>query len=193
MFEPLTSDDKRTLLRLARDAVTAAVNGESLIRPELDTLPASLQQIGACFVTLTRDGDLRGCIGGLEADEPLAYDAQDHADQTALYDYRFPPVSPDELDDIEIEVSVLTQPQPLPYDKATDLLRLLRPGVDGVIISSGLRRATFLPQVWERIPDTADFLSLLCQKMGAPEDEWLKVKLEVQTYQAEKFTEAEFK
>lgn len=193
MSQPLISDDKGILLRLAREAVTAAVKDEPLIRPDLNTLPASLRRIGSCFVTITEAGNLRGCIGGLEADQALAYDVQDHAAQTALYDYRFPPIAPAELEIIEIEISVLTEPQPRPYGQASDLLRLLRPGVDGVILSQGSRRATFLPQVWERISDPTDFLSLLCQKMGLPEDEWLEGKLEVQTYQAEKFSEAEFR
>lgn len=193
MSQPLTLDDKRILLHLAREAVTAAVKDEPLIRPDLNALPPSLRRIGSCFVTITEAGSLRGCIGGLEADQPLAHDAQDHAAQTAVYDYRFPPITPAELEKIEIEISVLTEPQPLHYGQAFDLLRLLRPGVDGVILSQGGHRATFLPQVWERISDPTDFLRLLCQKMGLPEDDWLEGKLEVQTYQAEKFTEAEFK
>ena len=192
MSAPLTSVDKHTLLHLAREAITAAVNNRPLNRPELDRLPASLARTGACFVTLLRRGELRGCIGGLEAALPLAYDVQEHATQTALYDYRFPSVAPAEVDDLEIQLSVLTEPQPLPYRDAADLLRLLRPGVDGVILLKGRRRATFLPQVWERVPDTADFLSLLCQKMDVPEDEWRKGTLEVRIYQAEKFTEHEF-
>ncbi len=192
MPAPITIEDKQTLLRLAREAIAAAVNSRPLNRPELDRLPDSLARPGACFVTLTRHGELRGCIGGLEAVLPLAYDVQEHAAQTALYDYRFPSVAPTELDDLEIELSVLTDPEPLAYRDAADLLRRLRPGVDGVILIKGKRRATFLPQVWERVPDTADFLSLLCQKMDVPEDEWRKGTLEVSTYQAEKFTEREF-
>ena len=141
-------------------------------------------------MTITKAGDLRGCIGGLEADQPLAYDVQDHAAQTALYDHRFPRLTVDELDDVEIEISVLTPPQVLHYATAADLIQLLRPSVDGVILADGHHRATFLPQVWERVADAAEFLGLLCQKLGAPEDEWLKGELEVRTYQAEKFGEA---
>jgi uncharacterized protein len=192
MPAPLTTEDKRTLLHLAREAVVAAVTNQPLPGPRLEAMPASLTRPGACFVTLTRHGELRGCIGGLEATLPLALDVQDHAAQTALHDYRFPAVAPVELDDLEIELSVLTEPEPLPYRDAADLLQRLRPGVDGVILIKGKRRATFLPQVWERVPDPAAFLSLLCQKMDAPENEWRKGTLEVRVYQAEKITEREF-
>lgn len=188
----LTDEDKRELLRLARDSVARATRGEPLPPLDLDSFSPALRQIGTCFVTLNKHGELRGCIGGLEADKPLSLDVQEHAAQTALYDYRFPPVSPEEVDEIEIEISVLTAPEPLEYEHPTDLLARLRPGVDGVILSQGLRRATFLPQVWERVPDPAQFLSMLCAKMGAPEDEWLKGGLAVQTYQVEKFEEADF-
>lgn len=192
MSEPLSPEEKKALLRLAREAIVAAVQQQELAQPALDDLPPALRRPGTCFVTLTQHGDLRGCIGGLEADQPLALDVQKHAAQTALFDYRFGPVTTAELDDIEIEISVLTEPQPLAYQDAADLLGRLRPGIDGVILSGGGRRATFLPQVWERLPDPVDFLNLLCLKMEAPEDEWRQGRLEVRTYQAEKFTEREF-
>ena len=95
------------------------------------------------------------------------------------------------MPEIEIEISVLTEPQPLHYDSPAQLLQLLRPEVDGVLISQGMRRATFLPQVWERVRDPEIFLSMLCEKMGAAPDLWRRTKLEVKTYQVEKFTEAE--
>jgi AmmeMemoRadiSam system protein A len=192
MTTPLSDSDKRELLRLAREAIDAAVREKPL--PPTDTArlsPALLKQ-GTCFVTLTESGELRGCIGGLHALDPLYEDARQHAMQAALRDYRFPPVTPEEVPRLEIEVSVLTEPQPLNYDSPDDLPHRLRPEVDGVIISQGHRRATFLPQVWERVPDPELFLSMLCEKMGAPPDTWRRTKLEVQTYQVEKFTESEF-
>jgi AmmeMemoRadiSam system protein A len=143
-------------------------------------------------VTLTESGELRGCIGGLHALDPLYEDVRQHGFQAALRDYRFPPVTPDEVPKLEIEVSVLTEPQPLDYDTPQDLLRVLRPEVDGVILSQGYRRATFLPQVWERVPDPETFLSMLCDKMGVPPDTWRRTKLDVQTYQVENFIESEF-
>jgi AmmeMemoRadiSam system protein A len=197
MDEKLTLEEKRTLLDLARAALEAAVRGQPL--PPLD--PAALTPIlraeGASFVTLTVHGDLRGCIGALEPYQPLAEDVREHAVAAALDDYRFPPVHPDELPEIAIEVSRLTVPAPLDYAGPDDLLAKLRPGpstgsgqaVDGVILRDGPRRATFLPQVWEKIPDKAEFLSNLCYKMGAAPDTWQRKHLEVLVYQVEEFHE----
>jgi AmmeMemoRadiSam system protein A len=138
---------------------------------------------------LTVRGELRGCIGALQAYQPLAADVREHAVAAGLQDYRFPPVSVGELSRIHIEVSRLTIPQPLSYRDADDLLVKLRPGVDGVILNDGSRRATFLPQVWEKIPDPAGFLSQLCAKMGAAANLWRHKHLEVMIYQVEEFQE----
>jgi AmmeMemoRadiSam system protein A len=134
-------------------------------------------------------GNLRGCIGALEPYQSLAEDVREHAVAAALQDYRFPPVQASELAGIEIEVSRLTAPVPLEYKDAGDLPSKLRPGVDGVILRDGFRRATFLPQVWEKIPDPDEFLANLCYKMGAAPDTWRKKKLEVLVYQVEEFHE----
>lgn len=177
------------LLTLARQALEEGVHGQRLSYLNLDELPIRLRQEGAAFVTLTVNGQLRGCIGGLEAVMPLAEDVREHAVAAALQDFRFPPVSPEELPEIVIEISRLTPPQVLHYERPADLPHRLRPGIDGVVLIDGFRRATFLPQVWEKIPDPATFLSLLCQKMGAPADLWLKKKLGVLIYQVEEFHE----
>ncbi len=192
MTEPLSESDKRLLLKLARESLAAAARGEPAPPVDPAQLSPALTRIGTCFITLTTGGDLRGCIGGLQAEYPLYEDVRLHAAMAGLNDPRFPPASPSEVPQIEIEVSVLSEPQPLAYDQPGDLSRLLRPGVDGVILIHGLRRATFLPQVWEKVPDPIHFLSMLCEKMGARPDTWRRVQLEVQTYQVEKFTEAEF-
>lgn len=187
--EPLTDEEQRMLLRLAREALVAVIGGASL--PPLNTadLPERLRQPGATFVTLTRNGKLRGCIGTLEAHLPLAEDVRQHAVAAALHDYRFPPVLPDELSDIHIEVSYLTYPVPLPYENPDELLRKLRPCIDGVLIRDGWRKATFLPQVWEMLPKPADFLSHLCMKMGSSPDSWRKKPLEVFIYQVQEMRE----
>jgi AmmeMemoRadiSam system protein A len=140
-------------------------------------------------VTLTSHGELRGCIGALEATQPLVEDVRIHAIAAALEDYRFPPVHPEELPFIKIEISRLTTPQPLDYRDPADLLSQLRPGVDGVVLRDGMRRATFLPQVWEKVPEADIFLGMLCRKMGAPTETWRKKKLTVLTYQVEEFHE----
>ena len=152
-------------------------------------LTPTLQAEGAAFVTLTVHGELRGCIGALEPYQSLAEDVREHAVAAALEDYRFPQVQENELANIEIEVSRLTIPVPLEYTDAEDLLAKLRPGVDGVILRDSFRRATFLPQVWEKIPDAPGFLANLCYKMGAAPDTWKRKHLEVLVYQVEEFHE----
>ena len=185
----LSEEERQVLLRLAREALEHGVHGRKLPPLNWDSLPPRLKEPGATFVTLTKNGRLRGCIGALEAHQPLAEDVREHAIAAALHDPRFPPVTPDELDDIRLEVSYLTPPEPLPYERPEDLLRRLRPHVDGVVLSDGWRKATFLPQVWDQLPDPAAFLSHLCLKMGAPADCWLTQPLQVWTYQVEKFHE----
>lgn len=188
-LEPLSPAERSLLLKLARQALEAGVRGEALPPLDLQSLPPALRQPGASFVTLTRQGKLRGCVGALEPYQPLAEDVREHAVAAALQDYRFPPVQPAELPEIKIEISRLTLPQELDYTSPEDLLTRLRPGVDGVTLIDGRLRATFLPQVWEKLPDAPTFLDHLCYKMGAPEDLWRRKKLRVQTYQVEEFHE----
>jgi AmmeMemoRadiSam system protein A len=185
----LNEDERRLLLQIARQALEASVCGQSLPPLDWDSLPERFREMGATFVTLTRQGQLRGCIGTLEAHLPLAEDVCVHTQAAALEDYRFLQVTPEELPDIMIEISRLTSPQPLAYEGPDDLISKLRPGIDGVVLRDGFRRATFLPQVWEKIPDPDLFLSHLCQKMGVTPTAWHKKKLEVFTYQVEEFHE----
>jgi AmmeMemoRadiSam system protein A len=189
MTNQLTLDEKQTLLKLARQALELGVRGEKLPPPDREALSSRLRADGASFVTLTVDGDLRGCIGTLEAYQPLAEDVREHAVAAALDDYRFPPVQVAELNGIQLEVSRLTAPVPLEYARPAELVTKLRPQVDGVILRDGSRRATFLPQVWEKIPNAEDFLDNLCHKMGAAPDLWRRKHLEVLTYQVEEFHE----
>ncbi len=186
--DKLTADERAVLMRIARQSLEEGVKGNMPSPLDLASLPETLQAEGATFVTLTRKGELRGCIGALEAHQALAQDVQEHAVAAALQDYRFPPVSPEELPDIDIEISRLTPTRALEYDTPENLLKLLRPCIDGVVLKYGGRRATFLPQVWEKIPDPAVFLSYLCQKMGASPDLWQRKKLEVFIYEVEEFT-----
>ncbi len=190
MDDKLTDEEKQTLLRLAREALRQGVAGHTLPALTLGSLTPSLRAQGASFVTLTIGGSLRGCIGALEPYQPLAEDVREHAVAAALEDPRFPPVSAEEVDSIEIEVSRLTFPKDLTYTDAEDLLGRLHPHTDGVILRDGFRRATFLPQVWEKIPDKAEFLANLCYKMGEPPDTWRRKHLDVQVYQVEEFKES---
>jgi len=185
----LTTEEKQTLLHLARQALEMGVRGQKLPPLELSSMPPRLQEQGASFVTLTINGNLRGCIGTLEPYQPLAEDVREQAMAAALKDYRFPNVEPEELSQIEIEISHLTIPVPLEYSTSEELLSKLHPGIDGVFLRAGLRRATFLPQVWEKIPDAAEFLDDLCYKMGVSPDHWRKKALDVSIYSVEDFHE----
>ncbi|MBA4420989.1 MAG: AmmeMemoRadiSam system protein A [Anaerolinea sp.] len=187
--KPLTQQEKRLLLVIARQAMENAVRKQLLDEINLTSMPISLQEPGASFVTLTVGDALRGCIGTLEAHQPLALDVQEHAVAAALEDYRFTPVIPAELKHIHIEVSRLTPAIPLEYADPLDLLCKLRPGEDGVILKDGPHRATFLPQVWEKVPDPAEFLDQLCYKMGALPEVWRNKHPQVFTYQVEEFHE----
>jgi uncharacterized protein len=190
--QTLTPEERHLLLSFARRSIEAAACGQAFLPPDLQVLPAALREEGVCFVTLTTpDGALRGCIGGLEATQPLAVDVCEHAAAAAMDDYRFPQVRPEEVSRLHIEISRLTSPVPLEYDQPEELPNLLHPNVDGVVLRDGPRRATFLPQVWEKIPDPCAFLSHLCQKMGTSSDFWRRRKLQVEIYHVEEFHEKE--
>ena len=152
-----------------------------------------LEAPGASFVTLTSGrapgGALRGCIGSLVARRPLREDVEANAVAAALHDPRFAPLTARELDDVVVEVSVLSAPAVLPAADEAELLARLRPGVDGVVLSASGHRATFLPQVWEQLPDPADFLARLRRKAGLPADYWGR-DVVVQTYTVSAWQEA---
>jgi uncharacterized protein len=185
----LTPDEKKKLLVLARQALEMAVAGKKLPQVAPQELTPALLAPGAAFVTLTIAGDLRGCIGSLQAFRPLVEDVREHAVDAALNDYLFPPVSTHEVPLLVIEISHLSAPQPLDYDSPPDLPAHLKPNVDGVVLRDGSRSATFLPQVWQQLPDPQDFLNQLCLKMGASSDLWRKKKLQVSTYEVDEFHE----
>jgi len=185
----LTQQDQNTLLSIARDAIERSVRKQGLAEFSFSELTPSLKADGASFVTLTKDGSLRGCIGTLEAYQPLAKDVQEHAVAAALQDPRFPPVHPQECPLIEIEVSVLTPKVSLEYEEPQDLIEKIRPGIDGVVIQDGFRKATFLPQVWEKLPSHEEFLTHLCMKMGTQGYLWREKQLKVFLYQVQEFHE----
>jgi len=189
MDNRLSEHEKDFLLTLARQTIVKAVNHQSLPTWKDADLTDALRQKGASFVTLTMAGNLRGCIGSLEAYQSLVEDVRDHAKQAALEDYRFPPVTNAEIPNLHIEISRLTPSVPLSYHNPGDLPGLLNPDVDGVILKDGIRRATFLPQVWQQLPAPEEFLSHLCQKMGAVSDLWKRKVLEVSIYHVEEFEE----
>jgi uncharacterized protein len=189
MENPLSDNEKDFLLTLARQTIVKAVNHQPLPMWNDADLSEVLLHNGASFVTLTMEGELRGCIGTLEAYQNLVEDVRDHARQAALEDYRFPPVTKAEIPQLHIEISRLTPSAPLKYQNPGDLPGLLKPNVDGVILKDGFRRATFLPQVWQQLPEPEDFLSHLCTKMGTSAELWRRKVLEVAIYHVEEFEE----
>jgi len=181
--------DRRALLALARRSVLAAARGEPLPDPSAAGLSELCAQPKGCFVTLSRDGRLRGCIGNILPHKPLAQAVVDNAVSAALRDHRFRPVTTDEVDKLHIEISVLTAPQPLDFSSPQDLLARLRPHIDGVILQVGKFNATFLPQVWQQIGDKEEFLNQLAYKAGLQPSAWQMDNAKVLTYQAEAFEE----
>jgi len=183
-----TPEERRFLLKLARGSVTAAVTDSE--GPKDDpAAPAKFRERRACFVTLTINGNLRGCIGSLSPQESLYQAVISRAKAAATEDSRFPPVRADELNKINIEISILTLPKPLTFTSAQDLLAKLRPGIDGVVLRVEDHTATYLPQVWEQIPDRRTFLSELSEKAGLAADAWMSPGATVMTYQVEAFHE----
>ncbi|MFY9707116.1 MAG: AmmeMemoRadiSam system protein A [Desulfobacterales bacterium] len=187
-IQTLSDDDRNCLLKLARSAITAElVGGDEVIRPANPS--AALQEKCGSFVTLHKNKALRGCIGTIEATRSLLAGVEDNARNSAFRDPRFPPLEADELPAIDIEISVLSVPVALKYDDADDLLKKLQPGIHGVIISRAWHSATFLPQVWEQLPDTTSFLEHLCLKAGLEKNSWKTGDLTVKVYTVEYFSE----
>ncbi len=190
----LSGEQGRVLVKLARLTLenTLHKTDRSLEDDVQKTLAEpKLQQRRGIFVTLHIKGRLRGCIGCLTAEKSIWESVKENAVNAALHDPRFPPLSVQELEETHIEVSVLTEPQPLDYTDGQDLLHKLRPNIDGVILKKKAARSTFLPQVWEQLPDRTRFLSQLCLKASLPADAWKSDHPEILTYQAQSFEEPE--
>ncbi len=186
-----THEERKFLLDLARKTVAQVVTSGSMPQIDAAGLSSRLTEHKACFVTLKKNGELRGCIGHIFPRESLYRAVMDNARSAAVRDPRFPPVQPGELSKIEIEVSVLTVPQPLDFESPDDLVENLRPNLDGVVLTIGQRQATFLPQVWEQLPDKETFLAHLSDKAGLPPFAWKRPGASVLTYQVEAFRESE--
>lgn len=163
----LDRESKDKALQIGRASLELFVRGGGFFQPDLNNLPTNLIRAGACFVTLTNKGHLRGCIGHTDAKRPLAEDIARNA-AAAARDFRFNPVQAYELDQIRLEVSVLTPFQNLPFSNYEELIQKLRPDIDGVMLTFGIKRALLLPQVWRRIPDPSQFLAAIAYKGGIP-------------------------
>jgi AmmeMemoRadiSam system protein A len=187
--DKFTEEEGKYLLEAARKSVENKLfNRKNAKESDVD-LPAKFHERRGTFVTLTIHGNLRGCIGHIVPQESLIEGIRVNAINAAFRDPRFRPMRRKEWDTVKIEVSILTEPKPLSYADANDLLSKLRSGTDGLIIKKGYCQATFLPQVWEQLPKKQEFLSHLCLKAGLDGDAWKEGDLEVSTYQVQAFEE----
>lgn len=184
-MKPCPPDCGPLLLALARGAVATRF-GEPMA-PVADS--PFLREPGASFVTLTREGALRGCIGSLEAHRPLAEDVRENALAAAFRDPRFSPLSSREWPSVRIEVSLLGPREPLAVSSEREAIAALAPGVDGVVLTAGPQRATFLPQVWEQLPDPAEFLARLRSKAGLGAAAW-NADWRLERYRVQKWKES---
>jgi AmmeMemoRadiSam system protein A len=168
----LTDTQRNLLHTIARESIRSGLTYGQPLQVELDRLDEVLREPAATFVTLNLHGRLRGCIGSLQAVRPLAEDVAHNAWAAAFQDYRFPPLTEAEFPDIDIHISLLSEPEPMQVISEDDLLHQLRPGTDGLILEDGAYRSTFLPQVWESLPDPKQFVAELKMKAGLSPDYW---------------------
>ena len=189
---PITEEQGLRLVHVARRTIAArlgTLDAVNKVIPDRDLADPAFREKRGTFVTLKIKGQLRGCMGCLAPSETILEGIQRNAINAAFNDPRFPALTPIELDQAEIDISILTSPLELEYAEGNDLLDKLRPNIDGVIINKGLARATFLPQVWDQLPRTEDFLAHLCRKAGLYPDEWKEGGLGVSIYQVQYFHE----
>lgn len=186
----LSPDQRQTLLAVARRSIAWGLREGRPLPVAPEEFPEPLRARRAAFVTLTVGGELRGCIGHLEARQPLVRDVADNAFAAAFRDPRFPPVAGWELERLRIGISVLTPATPLSFGSEAELLAQIEPGLDGLILEDGLARGTFLPSVWSSLPDRRDFLRHLKLKAGLPVDHWSE-RLRVSRYRTESFGQGE--
>jgi AmmeMemoRadiSam system protein A len=184
----LNRTEQTRLLGVARQSIQSGLVSARPLQIDLADCAESLRVLAAVFVTLTRDGELRGCIGSLQAVDPLLQAIANSAFNAAFRDRRFAQVDAAELDDLRIEISVLSRLEMLVVSTRQALLESLRPGVDGLLIEDRGRRSTFLPQVWEKIPEPQDFVEQLMLKAGLAADHW-SCTIRVQRYQSLSFAD----
>jgi AmmeMemoRadiSam system protein A len=182
----LTPSQRNTLLTTARASIRHGLDSDSALEVEVEEFDQPLREERACFVTLHRNHNLRGCIGHLEAVQPLIRDVAENAFAAAFRDPRFSPLQESEMEGLDIHISILTLPRLLPFSTEQDLLSRLRPGIDGLILEDGSHRGTFLPSVWESLPDPESFLRHLKLKAGLPENYWSDT-VTIQRYETESF------
>lgn len=168
----LTEEQRRILVQVAKDSIQHGLKTSKPLSVDPQNYAPELRETRASFVTLHRDNKLRGCIGTVTAFQPLVSDVAYHAHAAAFADHRFSPLRPEELSSLSIHVSVLSVPEPLHFTSEAHLIEQLRPGIDGLILQERWHRGTFLPAVWESLPEPREFLQQLKRKAGLPTDYW---------------------
>lgn len=187
--EQYSQTDQHYLLQLARQVVVQGTQGQQPVPPSMVSVSTALKQPRGCFVTLTLNGQLRGCIGNLEADVSLVESVWRNSYLAAFKDHRFMPITAAELNQLSYEISILTPLKPLAVNSEAELLAALRPNIDGLVLSAEGHRATFLPSVWAQLPQPERFVSQLRLKAGLPADYWSD-SLSCEVYQAIKISES---
>jgi len=186
----MNKKDKQYLLKLARRAIKKYFQDKGVLQIEEDNLPQTLKEKRGIFVTLWKNRQLRGCIGNLENKKPIYQSVIDNSLASALIDPRFMVLKKDELNDIKIEISILSELKKIPnFASSNSFLKYLNKYQPGILIKKGAYQATFLPQVWEELTSAETFISHLCEKAGLDKNEWEKMNLEVYGYTAEVFKE----
>ncbi|MFP4111741.1 MAG: AmmeMemoRadiSam system protein B [Candidatus Woesearchaeota archaeon] len=188
-IDEIKGDDRKFLIRLARNTIRSALDDTMPESPDEENISDILKEKRGCFVTLEKDGNLRGCIGSIMPHAKLYECVMSNAVNAALSDMRFDPLTEDELDEVKIQISKLTLPEVIEYESEEELLEKIEQGVDGVILRRGWKEATYLPTVWETIPDKKLFLTSLCQKGGFESTCWKSENIIVKTYAAETWIE----
>lgn len=175
---------KETLRTLAANSIREELG---LTPTAIDTRDSIFKEKSGIFVTLQKNNNLRGCIGSLTAQQSIVEGIKSHAKHAAFSDNRFSPVQEEELADISIEISILTEPKPLKFTGSQNLIEQLQPGQDGVTLRQGRYSATFLPQVWQQLPEPEQFMNHLAMKAGLSVDGWRQEGVEIETYSVIKF------
>jgi len=180
----LSDEDQQTCLQIARESIKYGLQQGTALKLITRDYSDNLQQNLATFVTLHKNGELRGCIGALEAYQPLINDIAEHAYAAAFKDPRFPALEKNEFEQLDpaleknefeqldIKISILGKPERMTFEDEEDLLQKIRPGVDGLILEQGHNRGTFLPSVWEQVADKKEFLNHLKVKAGLSQQWW---------------------
>lgn len=184
----LGDTDRQILLKLARESIRCGLDYGNALSITAADYPESIQQKLACFVTLHKHGELRGCIGNLAACQALVKDVTENAFNAAFRDPRFAALQADELDKIHIHIEILSPTEPLEFTSEENLLNKMRPDIDGLVLSDGMRRGTFLPTVWQALPHRKDFLAQLKKKAGLPATYWSD-NIRIERYTTESFEE----